>query len=51
MSLTLPVSVSDVEDDYARGDDGVWRIAHRHITPAFRGDEPPGLPFAPDEAG
>ena len=51
MSLTLPVSVSDVEDDYTRGDDGVWRIAHRHITPVFRGDEPPVLPFAPDEAG
>ena len=48
MALVLPVSVSDVVDDYVRGEDGTWRIAHRHITAAFKGDEPPVLPFAPD---
>ncbi len=48
MALTLPVSVSDVHDEYVRGGDGRWRIAHRHITAAFHGEEPPVLPFAPD---
>ena len=49
LALTLPVSVSDVHDTYVRGDDGVWRIQHRHLTAAFVGDEPAVLPFAPDE--
>jgi hypothetical protein len=49
LALTLPVSVSDVHDTYVRGDDGEWRIQHRHITAAFVGDEPAVLPFAPDE--
>ncbi len=51
MPIVMPVAVSDVSDDYLRGDDGVWRVEHRHITPAFRGDEPPVLPFSPAEAG
>ena len=50
MKLVLPVSVSDVSDEYVSGDDGVWRVEHRHIAAAFRGDEPPVLPFTPDEA-
>jgi uncharacterized protein (TIGR02246 family) len=49
LALTLPVSVSDVHDTYVKGDDGVWRIQHRHITAAFRGDEPAVLPFSSDE--
>jgi hypothetical protein len=48
LSIAMPVSVSDVRDEYARGEDGRWRIRHRHIAPAFRGEEPPVLPFAPD---
>jgi len=48
LPLTLPVSVSDVEDTYVKGDDGAWRIAHRHITSPLVGDEPPVLPFAED---
>jgi hypothetical protein len=46
-ALTLPVSVSDVEDDYVLEPDGKWRIEHRHISAALRGDEPPVLPFGP----
>jgi hypothetical protein len=46
-AVTLPVSVSDVEDDYVRDAEGHWRIEHRHITAALRGDEPPVLPFEP----
>jgi uncharacterized protein (TIGR02246 family) len=46
--LTLPVSVSDVHDVYVLEDDG-WRIEHRHITAALKGDEPAVLPFAPDD--
>ena len=49
LALTLPVSVSDVHDTYVRDDGGEWRIAHRHITTAFLGDEPAVLPFAPDD--
>jgi uncharacterized protein (TIGR02246 family) len=49
LALTLPVSVSDVRDTYVKGDDGVWRIHHRHSTAAFRGDEPAVLPFSPEE--
>lgn len=49
LALTQPVSVSDVRDTYVKGDDGVWRIQHRHITAAFRGEEPAVLPFSPDE--
>ncbi len=44
LALTLPVSVSDVHDDYVQDDDGVWRIRHRHLTTAFLGDEPAVLP-------
>lgn len=50
MPIVMPVSVSDVSDDYVRGDDGVWRVEHRHLTPAFRGDEPPVLRFSAVEA-
>ena len=50
LALTLPVSVSDVHDTYIKGDDGAWRIQHRHITAAFRGDEPAVLPFSSDDA-
>jgi uncharacterized protein (TIGR02246 family) len=50
LALTLPVSVSDVHDDYVKGDDDVWRIRHRHIVAAFVGEEPAVLPFAPDGA-
>lgn len=50
LALTLPVSVSDVHDTYVKGDDDVWRIQHRHITAAFRGDEPAVLPFNSDNA-
>lgn len=49
LSLTLPVSVSDVHDTYVREDDGEWRIEHRHLTAAFVGDEPAVLPFGPDD--
>jgi hypothetical protein len=48
MSIAMPVSVSDVRDEYACSEDGVWRIRHRHISPAFLGDEPAVLPFAPN---
>jgi uncharacterized protein (TIGR02246 family) len=51
LALTLPVSVTDVRDDYVQGEDGVWRIQHRHLTTAFLGDEPAVLPFTPDEPG
>jgi SnoaL-like protein len=52
LALVLPVSVSDVHDTYVRDAGGDWRIEHRHITPAFLGDEPAVLPFAPaDEKG
>ena len=47
MSIVMPVSVSDVRDEYRKDGDGVWLIWHRHIAPAFRGEEPPVLPFAP----
>ena len=47
MSIVMPVSVSDVRDEYRKDGDGVWRIWHRHIAPAFRGEEPPVLPFTP----
>ena len=30
--------VADFADRYIRGDDGVWRIAERIITPVFRDD-------------
>jgi uncharacterized protein (TIGR02246 family) len=46
--LTLPVSVSDVHDVYVLEDDA-WRIEHRHITAALKGDEPAVLPFSPDD--
>jgi len=49
LPLTLPVSVADVHDDYVRTDDG-WRIEHRHITTALKGDEPAVLPFAADDS-
>ncbi|MEP6660968.1 MAG: nuclear transport factor 2 family protein [Acidimicrobiales bacterium] len=49
LAITLPVSVSDVHDTYIKGDDGVWRIQHRHITAAFRGEEPAVLSFSSDE--
>lgn len=48
LSIAMPVSVSDVRDEYERGEDGIWRIRHRHISPAFLGDEPAVLPFAPN---
>jgi hypothetical protein len=47
LDLTLPVSVSDVDDDYVLGDDGVWRIEHRHLTTVFQGPEKGVLPFGP----
>ncbi len=39
-----PFMVADFIDHYARGDDGVWRIARRHIEPVFRNPAipPPG---------
>ena len=46
--LTLPVSVADVHDLYVRDGDS-WRIEHRQITTALKGDEPAVLPFAPDD--
>lgn len=30
-----PVAIFDIADRLRRGDDGHWRIAHRHIAPAF----------------
>jgi hypothetical protein len=47
LDLSLPVSVSDVDDDYVLEDDGVWRIAHRHLTTVFQGPEKGVLPFGP----
>jgi uncharacterized protein (TIGR02246 family) len=49
LPLTLPVSVADVHDVYVRTGDG-WRVEHRHITTALKGDEPAVLPFAADDS-
>jgi hypothetical protein len=48
LKLTLPVSVTDVQDEYVKEADGLWRIVHRHLTQAFLGDEPGVLPFGPN---
>jgi len=50
LQLTLPVSVSDVDDDYVLEVDGMWRIEHRHLTTVFQGPEKGVLPFGPPAA-
>ena len=35
---TRPFMVSDYDDIYRRGPDGIWRFARRRITTAFKAD-------------
>ncbi|HTN78414.1 MAG TPA: nuclear transport factor 2 family protein [Acidimicrobiales bacterium] len=45
LDLKMPISVTDVEDEYVKEDDGVWRIRHRHLAQVFLGDRPGVLPM------
>ncbi|HMK13336.1 MAG TPA: nuclear transport factor 2 family protein [Acidimicrobiales bacterium] len=50
LPLKMPISVTDVEDEYVKDDDGVWRIRRRHLGQVFLGDRPGVLPMgAPAE--
>jgi uncharacterized protein (TIGR02246 family) len=52
LDLKMPISVTDVEDEYVKEPDGAWRIRHRHLGQVFQGDRPGVLPMgAPANAG
>ena len=47
----MPISVTDVEDEYVKESEGVWLIRHRHLRQVFQGDRPGVLPMgAPSNA-
>ena len=43
--LKMPISVTDVEDEYVKESEGVWLIRHRHLRQVFVGDRPGVLPM------
>ena len=45
LELKMPISVTDVEDEYVKESDGKWRIRHRHLSQVFLGDGPGVLPM------
>ncbi len=45
LDLKMPISVSDIEDEYVQEADGAWRIRHRHLRQVFQGDRPGVLPM------
>jgi uncharacterized protein (TIGR02246 family) len=45
LPLKMPISVTDVEDEYAKESEGVWLIRHRHLKQVFLGDRPGVLPM------
>ena len=45
LDLKMPISVTDVEDEYVKESDGKWRIRHRHLSQVFLGDRPGVLPM------
>ena len=45
LELKMPISVTDVEDEYVKESDGKWRIRHRHLSQVFLGDRPGVLPM------
>ncbi len=45
LDLKMPISVTDVLDDYVKEPDGQWRIRHRHLSQVFVGDRPGVLPM------
>jgi uncharacterized protein (TIGR02246 family) len=47
LDLRMPISVTDVEDQYVEEADGAWRIRHRHLRQVFVGDRPGVLPMGP----
>ena len=47
LHLQMPISVTDVEDEYVKESDGAWRIRHRHLRQVFLGDRPGVLPMGP----
>ena len=51
LSRQMPISVTDVEDEYVKESEGVWLIRHRHLSQVFLGDRPGVLPMgAPSNA-
>ncbi|HMK11489.1 MAG TPA: nuclear transport factor 2 family protein, partial [Acidimicrobiales bacterium] len=49
LGLKMPISVTDVQDEYEKEGDGVWRIRHRHLAQVFLGDRPGVLPMGKAE--
>ncbi|HTH05777.1 MAG TPA: nuclear transport factor 2 family protein [Ilumatobacteraceae bacterium] len=45
LDLKMPISVTDVEDEYVKESEGVWLIRHRHLSQVFLGDRPGVLPM------
>jgi uncharacterized protein (TIGR02246 family) len=45
LDLKMPISVTDVIDEYVKESDGAWRIRHRHLGQVFQGDRPGVLPM------
>ena len=45
LDLKMPISVTDVLDEYVKESDGAWRIRHRHLSQVFLGDRPGVLPM------
>ena len=50
LDLKLPISVTDVEDEYVKESEGVWLIRHRHLSQCSSGIEPAVLPIGAAEA-